>query len=181
MFWSKKPSPPPQLPVLPSIPPVLPATPSVVPQEPVRLGKGHPGIFDTPQNPLEVALVAVRARKIQVPQFLEELFNSDVYVLPQAKDLVGEQDGQMILSRSPTLFCVKYPEYSALGIYSSSERAKPTYDLHPDFRFAAKVQAGDFLLGLTGDFGLVINPYWDVNLEWSNQQVARILGMMKRE
>lgn len=61
------------------------------------------------------------------------------------------------------------------------ERGKPTRDLHPEFRFAAKVQAGDFLLGLAGDFGLVINPYWDVNLEWNNQQVARILATMKRE
>lgn len=176
MFWNKKPTPPAQ-------PPVLPATPPPLPKEPARLGKGHPGVFDGPKNQLEVALIAFRTRKIEAPQFLEALFNSEVYVLPLAKDLVGsaEQEGKIALSKSPTLFCMTYPEYSALGIYTSPERAKPTCDLHPEFRFATKVQAGDFLLGLTGDFGLVINPYWDVNLEWSNQQFARILAMMKRD
>ncbi len=174
MFWSKKPVPPQQ-------PPVLPVAPPSMPKEPVRIGKGHPGVFDGPKNQLEVALVAVRARTLGTPQFLEELFNSEVYVLPLAKDFVGEQGGKLVLSKSPTLFCMNYPEYSALGVYTSEERAKPTCDLHSEFRFAAQVQAGEFLLGLREDFGLIINPYWDVNLEWSNQQVARILAMMKRE
>jgi hypothetical protein len=174
MFWSKKPVPPPE-------PPVLPPAPPVPPKEPIRLGKGHPGVFDGPKNQLETALVAARARTIGMPQFIEALFNSDVYVLPLAKDLVGEPSGGIALAKSPTLFCMNYPEYSALAIYSAPERAKPTTDLHPEFRFAAKVQAGDFLLGLSGAFGLVINPYWDVNMEWNAEQMARISAMMKRE
>lgn len=174
MFWSKKPTPPP-------LPAESPATPPPLPKEPVPLGKGHPGVFDSPKNPLEAALVAVRARQIQIPEFLEELFNSDVFVLPLATDFVTGQDGSLTLSKTPTFFCMNYPEYSALGLYTSQERAKPTCDLHPEFRFATKVPAGEFLLKLTGNFGLMINPYWDVNLEWNNQQVARILAMIERE
>jgi hypothetical protein len=174
MFWSKKPAPPPQ-------PPVLPATPPLLTKAPIPLGKGYPAVFDSPKNQLEVALVSARARTMAMPQFLEALFNSDVYVLPLAKDFVGEQTHELTLSKSPTLFCMNYPEYSALGIYTSPERAKPTFDFHPEFRFAAKVHAGNFLLGLNGGFGLIINPYWDANLEWSAQQVARIVAMMKPE
>lgn len=127
--------------------------------------------------------MAYRARQIDAQQFIVALFNSDIYILPATQDLAGGamQGGKPTLSKSPTLFCLTYPEYSALAIYTSPERAKPTSDLHPEFRYASKVHAGEFLLGLTGSFGLVINPYWDVNLELDNQQVARVLAMMERE
>lgn len=147
----------------------------------MRLAKGNPGTFDAPKNSLEVALVAMRTRQIGIPRFLEELFNGNAYVLPLLKDLNGGDNGEFTLSQNPTLFCMTCPEYVALAIYTSPERAKPTFDLHPEFRFAAKVEAGDFLLGLTGRTGLVINPYWDVNMEWSDRQFAQIRAMMKRE
>ena len=170
MFWKKKT--PPSSP----LPPELPKPE----KEPIRHGKGHPGTFEGPKNRLEEALIAMRTRKIETTRFLEELFNSQIYVLPQAKDLVSSSE-KVTLSKSPTLFCMNYPEYSAIALYTSPERAKPTCDLHPDFRYATEVHAGDFLSSLKGDFGLVINPYWDVNVEWSNQQVARILAMLKKD
>lgn len=178
MFWNKKPAPTP-----PAQPPPLPAAPPPLPKAPIRLAKGNPGVFDAPKNQLEVALVAYRMRQIEVTQFLEELFNGEIFILPLAKDLAASEwhEGKITLAKDSALFCLNYPEYSAVGLYTSVERAKPTFDLHPEFRFAAKVPAGDFLLGLTGNFGLAINPYWDVNMEWNNQQFARIRSMMKRD
>lgn len=127
--------------------------------------------------------MAFRRRELPAPRFLEELFNSEVYILPRAQDLLAApvRDGKFELSKNPTLFCLHYPGYSALAMYTSRERARPTYELYPEFRLGAQVHAGDFLLGLRGDFGLVLNPYWDVNLEWDHQQLARILAVMKHE
>lgn len=148
-------------------------------KEPLRHGKGHPRVFEGPKNRIEEALIAMRIRKIETTCFLVEFFNSQIYVLPLAKDLVRSPE-KMTLSESPILFCMNYPEYSAIAVYTSPERAKPTCDLHPDFRYATEVNARDFLSSLKGDFGLVINPYWDINVEWNSQQVTAILAMLKK-
>jgi hypothetical protein len=175
MFWKKKPIPPPLPKGQSSSPPI--------PKEPVRIGKGHPGTFDAPKNRLEEILIGFRNREVEGSRFFEELFNSSVYILALHQDIVEAQiePDKIAWSKSPTLFCMNHPEYSSIGLYTSPERGKPTCDLHPEFRFAIKVQAGDFLLSLKGDFGLVINPYWDINLEWNNQQVREILSMMRRD
>jgi hypothetical protein len=174
MFWKKKTeakAPP------PATPPPLPA------KEPMKTGKGHPGTFDAPKNPLEESLIAFRERRLEATRFLEELLNSEIYVLPLHSDIVesSSEGGGLALSKTPTIFCMNYPEYAAIGLFTAPERAKPTCDLHPEFRFATAVQAGSFLLGLKGDFGIVLNPYWDVNIEWTNEQVRRILGMIRRD
>ena len=147
------------------------------------MGKGHPGTFDYPKNSLEEALIAFRERRLDAPSFLEELLNSEVYVLPLQGDLIrrSSEGGGPTLSKNPTLFCMNYPKYSAIGLFTASERATPICKLHPEFRIATAVQAGRFLLGLEGDFGIVINPYWDVNIEWTNEQVQQILGMVRRD
>jgi hypothetical protein len=175
MFWKKKPNPP----SLPS----SKVSPPPIPQSPTRLGKGHPGTFDAPKNRLEEIMIGFRNREVDGPTFFEELFNSPIFILPLHQDIVAAESApdQLALSKAPTLFCMHYPEYTAIGLYTCPERAKPTCDLHPEFRFATQVHAGNFLLGLKGDFGLVINPYWDVNMEWNCQQVSKILSMMRRD
>jgi hypothetical protein len=166
MFWKKPSAPPPSVAAQPAPPPM-------------KLGTGMPGKFERAVNDLELALVACRERRNQIPQFLEILFNSSVFVLPRHDSFEGDGDA-IRLKASPHLFSITYPEYVALAFYTSPERAKPTSDRFPDFRFAAQVHAGDFLSGLQGRVGLVINPYWDINLEWDAAQMDRIRQMMRR-
>ena len=124
--------------------------------------------------------MALRARQIDVPSFLEELFNSNIFVVPKKEDIVASDTG-FSLGKNPHLFSITYPEYVALGLYTSPERAKPTSEQYPEYRFAIEVHAGEFLMSLGGDFGIVLNPYWDVNIEFSNVVFQRVLTMMRRD
>ena len=91
------------------------------------------------------------------------------------------RDGARIkLGKDPHLFCINYPAYSALAIYTSTGRIKPTTDQYPEFHLAVEVPAGQFICGLASRSGLVINPYWDINLEWNADQMDRIKEMMRR-
>ena len=146
----------------------------------MRLAKGHPGTFDEPRTQLELALMAFRARQIDASRFLEDLFNSQVFVLPKREDINPGDEG-FKLAKNPHLFSITYPEYVALGLYTHQDRMKPTCDQYPEFRFGVEVQAGEFLMDLQSDFGVVLNPYWDVNIEWSNEQMRRIVAMVRRD
>ncbi len=139
-----------------------------------------PGKFDGPENDLERVLVAFRHREIDAPRFLESLFNSQIFVLPKKDDLVSD-GGRTALAKDPHLFSITYPEYVAPAIYTSPSRVKPTTDQYPEFRLAVQVHAGQFISGLAGRCGLVINPYWDINSEWSSDQMDRIKGMIRRD
>ncbi len=72
------------------------------------------------------------------------------------------------------------PTHVALAIYTSAIRINPTKEQYPEFRLAVVVPKGKFLFGLAGRSGLVINPYWDINLEWNADQMDRIREMMPR-
>lgn len=148
-------------------------------QEPIRLAQGMPGKFEAAENELENKLMAFRHRQIDSTRFLEILFNSEVFVLPQ-KDSFEQSGDKIVLAKKPTVFCLNYPDHFALAIYTSHTRIKPTTDKYPEFRFAATVHAGDFLSNIASRSGLVINPYWDINLEWNPNQVEQIKGMLRR-
>lgn len=149
-------------------------------QEPMRLAQGMPGKFEGPENELEQMVVAFRQRQIDAPRFLGILFNSQVFVLPQKDSFEQSEDKKIVLRKDPHLFSITYPEYVALAIYTSKTRIKPTMDKFPDFRFSATVHAGDFLSNIVSRSGLVINPYWDINLEWNPGQMEQIKGMIHR-
>jgi hypothetical protein len=148
-------------------------------QEPMRLAQGMPGKFEGPENDLESKLMAFRHRQIDAPRFLEFLFNSQVFVLPQ-KDSFEQSGDKIVLAKDPHLFSITYPEYVALAVYTSKTSIKPTMDQYPDFRFAATVQTGGSLSNIASHSGLVINPYWDINLEWNPSQTEQIKGMIHR-
>ncbi len=161
MFWNRKPK----------------KTDSEVPP-PIPLGKGHPGAFDEPKNDLEVALLAVRSRQLETPKFIEFLFNANVFLaVPEGQ--FDRIDGTLKLKENPTVFTVTYPEYTALAIYTHESRLKPTHTQFPEFRYAISICAGNFILSASNPFGLVINPYWDVNLEWSANQITQIKKMIQ--
>jgi hypothetical protein len=143
----------------------------------IPLGKGNPGKFEGPLNPLEQALISLRQREIAAPKFLEYLFNSEVYIAVPEEKLQGSVRGGQ-LSGTPTLFTITYPTFVCLCFYTHVSRLKPTHDQYPAFRYAVSARAGDILLGIQGNFGLIINPYWDINLEWNAEQVGAIKKML---
>lgn len=177
MFWKKKTQQPAaSLPALPGqSPPPLPA------REPMRLGKGNPGIFDKPLNPLEEALIAARQRGISMMEFFGFFLNSSAYVLVPEVRAGESRGGSLTLSRDTSLFSITYPEYTCLCFYSSIERTKPTLEMYPDFKYAVKVTAGNLVSSLKEGAGLIINPYWDVNLEWTAEQVTYIRKAIVRD
>lgn len=149
----------------------------VVTPPPIRTGKGHPGTFEGPVNDLERAIVAVRNRDLPTPKFIEYFLNANAFVAVPEGQFEKTEDGVKLV-RNPTLFTVSYPEYTCIAFYSDESRLKPTSDQFPEFRYAVSVCVGDLVMGIPSSFGLIINPYWDVNLEWNAQQVAGIKKMI---
>ena len=147
---------------------------------PIPLGKGTIGTFTSPENELERVLVAFRQREASIPDLLDALFNSTIFVVTVEPGLAWA-DNKPQLVPNASLFSMIYPEFNALGIFTSLSRTLPVSREHAEFRFAVAVPAGEFLSGLTGRFGLIINPYWDMNLQWNPEQVERIRAMMRRE
>ncbi len=145
---------------------------------PIPPGKGNPGIFDEPKNDLEKAIIAVRNRELPTPKFIEYFLKSTAYVAVPAGQFQRTEKGNSLI-QNPTLFTITYPEYTCLCFYSHESRLKPTYDQFPDFRYAVSIGAGDLILGSQNNFGVVINPYYDISLEWNPVQVTKIKEMAK--
>ncbi len=59
-------------------------------------------------------------------------------------------------------------------------RIQPTTKRFPEFKNEFKVRAGDFMFGIRGNVGLTINPYWDLNFEWTNKQISEMKKVLKR-
>lgn len=159
-------------------PPPLP----VEKKAPIALGKGNPGVFDGPKNDLERALLAVRNREMETLDFLEYLLNSNVFIaVPDGQ--FREDGGEMKLVGNPILFSMCYEKYTAVAVFTHQSRIDPVQRLHPEFHYAVEMPAADIILkgsGLSGSFGLAINPYWDVNLEWSAEQMDGLREMIAK-
>ena len=125
--------------------------------------------------------MAYRNREIPFSAFFNELLNSEIKVLSSSlnKEGLKEKPANMPWGDPPTVFCLRYPEHSALAIYTSRDRTMPTIELHPDFVYCSTIVTGSLLSTLKPGCGLVINPYWDVNLTFDTEQVAMILEALQ--
>ena len=157
-----------------------PKPPVVEKKVPMRKGTGNPGTFDAIENELEKSFIAFREREISVQQFLEVLLNSKAYVLVPEGQFSVTEDGTPSLKEDPHIFCITNPEYVTLCVYTSNKRCNPTIDKYPEFRYAVQTQVGDLIMGIQNKIGLVINPYWDVNTEWTPDQVQSIKEMFNK-
>lgn len=146
---------------------------------PFHLDGGSPGKFDAPLNKLEKILIKLSQKKILVYEFLEIFFNSSVYIVLVEDQLPGSGD-RTTLVQNPTTFSLQHSDYNSICFYSHPSRIQPTTEKFPEFKYECKVVAGDFIFGIENDIGITINPYWDINFEWSKQQVAGMEKMIKR-
>lgn len=147
---------------------------------PLRLGGGPPRTFADPQNEFEEALIQLSRKELPVQKFLEKFFNSSVYVLLPEGQVTNIGD-QVKLVPHPRVFALERPGHDSVCVYSHPSRAHPTRELYPDFKFEYEVTAGTFLFGIEGSVGVAINPYWDINFEWSNHQLAAMKEQMRRQ
>lgn len=146
---------------------------------PMRLAKGAASAFGEPKNELEEKILAARNRDISMQQFLEYFLNAEAFVLaPEGQFEMGE-DQKPRLVKNPSLFTMTYNE-TCLCFYSHTDRMKPTTDKYPDFRYGIAIKAGDFLSSIQGGFGVIINPLYDTNMEWSSDQVEAIKELIKK-
>lgn len=144
-----------------------------------HLDGGPPGVFGAAQNPLEVKIIELYQQKASVPEFLEAFFNSTAYiVLPEGQ--LEASEGRTRLAPHATPFSLKHPDYHSLCFYTHRSRIQLTTAKFAEFECEYAVPVGDFILGIEADVGITINPYWDINFEWSSQQVAGIKKMLKR-
>ena len=161
----------------PPTPPQSVAKPQPLPAEPPRANA--PNRLDEPKNDFERAMLAKHRREIDVHRFIETLFNSSLYILVPEGQFTGTADQPRLVS-NPTLFSIIEPTVTFLAFFSSPERATPVREHYPDFRYAVAVHAGDFIMSLAPGAGLVINPYWDINFQWSPEQVAGIKNLLTK-
>lgn len=146
---------------------------------PMRLGKNCPEIFDQPVNTLEQRMIAAREREISMEEFLRDFFESEVAVLvPEGQ--FGVRDGIRCLVDHSILFSLTYSGHAVVGLFTDVSRAEPVRKLHPEFRFAAMVNAGSMIRGLQPGHGFAINPYWDINMEWNGEQTEWIKTILLR-
>lgn len=118
-------------------------------------------------------MLAKHRREIDVYQFIEAFFTSCLYVFVPEGQFTGMPEQPRLVS-NPKLFAIVEPTVTFVALFTSPERGAPVREHYPEFRYAVAVDAGDFIMALTPSTGLIINPYWDINFEWSPEQVAGI-------
>ena len=124
-------------------------------------------------------MLAKHRREIDVNQFIEVLFNSTLYVFAPEGQFTGTPVQPRLVS-NPRLFAIIEPTVTFLAFFSSPERVTPVREHYPEFRYAVAVHAGDFIMSLAPGAGLVINPYWDINFQWSPEQVTGIKNLLTK-
>jgi hypothetical protein len=159
------------------VPPQQVASPPPLPPEPPRAKA--PNRFADPANDFERAMLAKHRREIDVHRFIEVLFNSSVYVLAPEGQFTGTSERPRLVA-NPRPFCIIDPKVTFLALFSSSERATPVRAHYPEFRYAVALHAGDFIMSLAPGAGLIINPYWDINFQWTPEQVAGIKSLVTK-
>ncbi len=140
--------------------------------------EGYSTNFGKPQNELEEHIFNFRNREIEAQTFILNFLNSFAYVCTKEGQFKNE-NGQIQLVQNPFLFTITNPNYASLCFYSENNRINPTVEKYPEFKYAVKVRAGDLIMGLQPGMGIILNPYWEVNLEWNPSQIEQIKAMVK--
>lgn len=51
--------------------------------------------------------------------------------------------------------------------------------LNPKYKYLLTVKIGELLVRMKSTYGLVVNPYWDKNLEWTAEQINALKPLMQ--
>jgi hypothetical protein len=123
-----------------------------------------------PANLLEEKLLALYRKEIQIIEFLELMFDSQVIILADRDvDISGpSMDFNPLAITSPMGFDV-------LVTFSSLERAKAALAHYPDYPFALAVDTKWFLLGAYENAGVALNPGWAFGFELPPQALQQLL------
>ncbi len=157
--------------------PTSPIPPSI----PVATNPNAPLPFGTPENELERALLAKHKREIDVIQLINTVFNSQISILVP-EDQFTTVEGKRQLVSNPRIFTLTQQSGPFLVMFSSPKRTKPAIDRYSQFRYAAEVHAGNFLMSMPQSlsFGLIINPYWEAYIQWMPDQLQQIRARVRQ-
>jgi len=157
-----------------------PTNKNAIPQaSPPVLNSDSEAAFGAPLNEFEQLLIAKHRKELDIYDFLDAFFNAKLGLLVP-EDQLDLSGGEPRLVQNPRLFSIIKPDANYLAFFSCAERAKPAMSRYPQYRHVATVRAGDFIMSLHPGFGIVINPYWDINFWWAPDQVNDIRGIMKK-
>lgn len=117
----------------------------------------------TPCNSLESALLEAKEGSVSVLEFLGVFVKSEVYV-----------PSSTVVDLNGTGFCPLLfdKEGSTLvSAFTERQRITPFVDKVP---YCLAMKGGEFLQRIPSEFGVVINPGWEVGMEVTSQGVQEI-------
>lgn len=109
-----------------------------------------------PANDLEKALAAAQNGESTITEFLQQLIDSDVFILlsrSEERDDEGARDIQPLVLEGPD----KTP---MIAMFTLPERGSPLTKEFPDFTFPLEVEFSWIVANASEGMGLVINPGW---------------------
>ena len=124
----------------------------------------------TPNNLLEEKLLALYRKEIQIIEFLELMFDSQVIILADRDvDITGPS-----MDFNP-LAITSAMGFDALVTFSSLERAQAAQPDYPDYPYALAVDTKWFLLGAYENAGVALNPGWAFGFELPPEALQQLL------
>jgi hypothetical protein len=120
-----------------------------------------------PENELEKLVERVILKEISGQDFIMSLMESPVFILSKTDKLSG-------------IFSFDTNDRGTLvPIFTKNTRAEPTVRRNPEFTHLLKLKFGDFINFTESAFGVVLNPYWDKNIEWSAEKITAFKDLQR--
>lgn len=117
----------------------------------------------TPVNPVEIALAKAMQGGMTVAEFVTILLASNVYV-PSSTEVQADGNGFR-----PLLFDTN--EGTMMSVFTSPERTEASASHLP---FCLMIKCSQLFARMPSDFGIVVNPGWEVGMEIPAQGIQDI-------
>lgn len=122
-----------------------------------------------PVNTGEKAIVEYSASRISMEELLNVLLNSSIFLMGAEPD------------PNQKTFYSFYPEGETpfVAVYTDRSRVGKTFEKKQGFKYIFELKFGNLFTSLKGTFGLLINPYWEMELRIGPGLVDTIRSSMK--
>lgn len=122
-----------------------------------------------PVNELEVKLLALYRKEIDMPLFIQIMLSSQISI-PLDKEIDENKPNK---DMNPLVIQSSKGD-PVLAVFTSPERITPWISHFPEYKFALSVDCRWFLKGVTSNVGLALNPGWEYGLEFPPIGVSRL-------
>lgn len=129
-----------------------------------------------PANDLEKALAAAQNGESTTAEFLQQLIDSDVFILLSQSEQHDDEDGRDI---QPLV--LEGPDKAPmLAMFTHSERVSPLIEEFPDFTFPLEVEFSWLVANASDGMGLVINPGWSYAASLPPEALTQLRNKRKK-